>query len=117
MRRPPNLFLLFTLLGVILAPVHATAQDPARPDPGLLVERVVAMVGDSVITLTELQEYLLMLRAQGELPTDPAAMAAVEEDALKSLVEQLLIIQAAAQDSTMIPDDACLLYTSPSPRD
>ena len=106
MRRPPNSLLLFALIGVVLAPVGATAQDPVRPDRGNLVERVVAVVGDSIITLTELQEYLLMLRTQGELPTDPAAMAAVEEDALMSLVEQLLIIQAASQDSTMIPDDA-----------
>ena len=47
-----------------------------------------------------------MLRAQGELPTDPAMMAAVEEDALNSLIEQLLIIQAAGQDSTLIPENA-----------
>ena len=106
MRRPPNSLLLFALIGIVLAPVGATAQDPVRPDRGNLVERVVAVVGDSIITLTELQEYLLMLRTQGELPTDPAAMATVEEDALMSLVEQLLIIQAASQDSTMIPDDA-----------
>jgi peptidyl-prolyl cis-trans isomerase SurA len=106
MQRPPNPLFLFTLLGVVLTPVRATAQDPDRSEPDILVERVVAMVGDSIITLTELQEYLLMLRAQGELPTDPAAMAEVEENALKSLVEQLLIIQAAAQDSTLIPDDA-----------
>ena len=106
MRRPPNPLFLFALIGVVLAPLRATAQDPARPDRGTMVERVVAVVGDSIITLTELQEYLLMLRATGEMPTDPALMAQVEEDALKSLVEQLLIIQAAAQDSTMIPDDA-----------
>ena len=106
MRRPPNSLLLFALIGIVMAPVGATAQDPVRPDRGNLVERVVAVVGDSIITLTELQEYLLMLRTQGELPTDPAAMATVEEDALMSLVEQLLIIQAASQDSTMIPDDA-----------
>jgi len=107
MRRLPNPLFLFALIGVVLAPVRGTAQDPDRPNRGDMVERVVAVVGDSIITLTELQEYLLMLRAQGELPTtDPAAMARVEEDALMTLVEQLLIIQAAAQDSTMIPDDA-----------
>jgi len=106
MRRPPNLLFLFALIGVFLAPARTNAQEPSRPDRGNVVERVVAMVGDSIITLTELQEYLLMLRAQGEMPTDPALMAEVEEDALKSLVEQLLIIQVASQDSTLIPDDA-----------
>ena len=106
MRRPPISLFLFVLAGLALAPDRAAAQNPTQTDRGTVVERVIAVVGDSIITLTELQEYLLMLRAQGELPTDPAAMAAVEEDALSSLVEQLLIIQAAAEDSTLIPEDA-----------
>ena len=107
MRRTPIPFLLIALIGVALTPNRAAAQDPpAQQDRGAVVERVVAVVGDSIITLTELQEYLVMLRAQGELPTDPAMMAAVEEDALNSLIEQLLIIQAAGQDSTLIPEDA-----------
>lgn len=90
-----------------IAPLTAgsvTAQVLVRTDNGGVIERVVAVVGDSIVTLTELQEYVLTLRAQGQLPNDPAAMAQIEEDALQSLVDQLVILQAAGQDSTYIPD-------------
>ncbi len=82
----------------------AAAQVLVRTDNGAVIERVVAVVGDSIVTLTELQEYVLTLRAQGQLPNDPAAVAEIEEDALESLVDQLVILQAAGQDSTYIPD-------------
>ena len=106
MRRFPYFLFPFVLTGVVLSPVRATAQEPSRPEPGAVVERVVAVVGDSAVTLTELQEYLLVMRAQSDLPTDPAQMAEIEEEALGSLVDQLIVVQAAAQDSTLLPDDA-----------
>ena len=87
------------------APRPAAAQGLVRTDPGQMVERVAAVAGDSVITLTELQEYLLTLRAQGALPTDPATRTEVEAQALESLVDQMLILQEAGQDSTLLPAD------------
>ena len=99
--------LLAVLTTLVIAPMSSgtiAAQVLTRTDNGDVIERVVAVVGDSVITLTELQEHILTLRAQGQLPNDPAAMAEIEEDALQSLVDQLVILQAAGQDSTYIPD-------------
>ena len=96
---------LFIAVSAILFPPRAAGQGLVRTENGELVERVVAVVGDSVVTLTELQEYLLTLRAQGQLPDDPAGMAVAEDEALAAIVDQLLIIQAAARDSTLIPED------------
>jgi peptidyl-prolyl cis-trans isomerase SurA len=88
------------------SPRPVLAQGLVRTDPGETIERVVAVAGDSVITLTELQEYILTLRAQGQLPNDPAQRTAIEEQALESLVDQMLILQEAGQDSTLLPEDA-----------
>lgn len=99
--------LLAAFVTLAITPLTAgtvTAQVLVRTDNGAVIERVVAVVGDSIVTLTELQEYVLTLRAQGQLPNDPAAVAQIEEDALQSLVDQLVILQAAGQDSTYIPD-------------
>jgi peptidyl-prolyl cis-trans isomerase SurA len=103
-----RLFLTSVLVLAALAatPHRVAAQGLVRTDPGQMIERVAAVAGDSIITLTELQEYVLTLRAQGQLPTDPSQRAEVEEQALESLVDQMLILQAAGQDSTLLPDDA-----------
>ena len=105
MRRLPILPVLAVLAGSVAHSPGLAAQGLMRTDPGEIVERVIAIVGDSVVTLTELQEYLAVLKAQGQLPNDPAVMAEVEEEALQTLVDQLLILQAAGRDSALIPED------------
>ncbi len=89
------------------APLGAQALPASTSGPDSdVVERVVAVVGDSVVTLTQLQEYLIMMQASGQqIPEDPKAKAAVESQALEALVDQQLILQAAGQDSTLTPDD------------
>ena len=105
MRRIPIL-LPIALLSAALVPAPAAAQElTQRTEPGPVVERIIAVVGDSTVTLTELQEYLLMLETQGELPTDPAEMARIREEAIESLIDQLMVVQAAAMDSTFIPGE------------
>jgi peptidyl-prolyl cis-trans isomerase SurA len=104
MRRHLLLTIALATLAVA-SPRAALAQGLVRTDPGETIERVVAVAGDSVITLTELQEYILTLRAQGQLPNDPAQRAEIEEQALEALVDQMLILQEAAADSTLIPDE------------
>ena len=97
---------LLVLAAVAVSPRALAAQGLVRTDPGEMIERVAAIAGDSVITLTELQEYVLTLRAQGQLPTDPSLRAEIEEESLEALVDQMLIVQEAARDSTLLPDDA-----------
>ncbi len=105
MLRFRHLLSVLLLGGVLLAPAGVAGQDTPAPRADL-VERIVAVVGDSVVTLTELQEYLAVLEAQGEkLPTDPTAVARIQEQALDRLVEQLLVLQAAARDTLVVPDD------------
>src|SRR5688500_12032179 len=94
---------MLVLAAVAVTPRGLAAQGLVRTDAGETIERIAAIAGDSVITLTEVQEYVLTLGAQGQLPTDPSLRAEVEEQALESLVDQMLIIQDAAKDSTLLP--------------
>jgi peptidyl-prolyl cis-trans isomerase SurA len=84
---------LFTL---VAAAVPVRAQTPAPAD---LVDRVVAVVGDSMVLQTEIDEELLRLQAMGQLPQDPMAVERIRRELLQAKVDQLLLLQAAIRDS------------------
>ncbi len=84
-------------------PMAAAAQDP-QPD---MVDRVVAVVGDSAILASQVEEQIERRRAFGEpVPTDPEALAQLRRQELESLVNELVMIQAAQRDSIAVaPSD------------
>jgi peptidyl-prolyl cis-trans isomerase SurA len=64
------------------------------------VERVVAVVGDSAIFYTDVLEFILSLEASGQpIPEEAAARRSFERDALTTLVNESLVLQAASKDS------------------
>ena len=78
----------------------ASAQNP----PGLtdIVEQVAAVVGDSVILMTEIDTYLLRLEAQGwTRPQTTSELMAFKADVLDLLINEQLVIQDAGRDSTL----------------
>jgi peptidyl-prolyl cis-trans isomerase SurA len=103
------LLLLFAAPAAGQTPAPAAGQPPvaappagqtpvAAPDTSTLVDRVVAVVGDSIILLTELQQEFAI--ASADNPT------ATQEAVLDEIINLMLVVQAAAQDSTIIPSDA-----------
>jgi len=97
------LSLAFWLCGAV-----STAQ-PLGAQEESLVDRIAAVVGDSVITLTQVQERIFQLSSQGiEVPTDPAARARLQRDVLDQIIGEQLIVQAAARDSTISVDESDL---------
>jgi peptidyl-prolyl cis-trans isomerase SurA len=104
--RPHLLKLRIAVLGLILAggwllPRQAGAQNRA------LVDRVAAEVGDSVILLSQIEERIFQLRAQGaEVPPEGSeARAQLQRDVLDQMIGEQLIVQAAARDTTISVDD------------
>ena len=90
------------LIGVALASTARPAfgQNP----PGLtdVVEQVAAVVGDSVILMTEIDSYLLRLASQGwTRPETTAELMAFKADVLDLLINEQLVIQDAGRDSTL----------------
>lgn len=93
----------------LLLPLTGLAQQPVQLAPGEeVVDRVVAVVGDSIILRTEIQTYLLQLQAQGMAvpPEGSDERADWEKEALEDLVNQLLLVQAAGRDTLVtVPED------------
>jgi peptidyl-prolyl cis-trans isomerase SurA len=82
------------------------AQEPVVT-AGSLVDRVVAVVGDSAIFYSQVREDVRRNEASGvPIPTDTEALRAFEREILDDLVARNLILQAAANDTLVaIPDD------------
>ncbi len=113
--RLTSLFFALTIAAVLL-PVPAMAQDLQTPafdtsEPGEeIVDRVAAVVGDSVVLYSEVLELLQQRRAQFEaqgqpFPTDPAALQSLERELLDEIVDNQLLVQAAARDTMVVVTD------------
>lgn len=106
-RRPEARSIAFPIAALALAWTSLLLPWPASGQEGSLVDRIAAVVGDSVITLTQIQERIFQLQYQGvELPTDPSGMARLQRDVLDQMVGEQLIVQAALQDSTITVDES-----------
>lgn len=87
-------------LGNALCPPAAPGQE------GSMVDRIAAVVGDSVITLTQIEERIFQLEYQGaEIPTEPSARGQLQRDVLDQMIGEQLIVQAAIKDSTIVVDE------------
>lgn len=91
-----------------LLPLFLAAPLGAQGGPGMsgnqdtpqVVERVVAVVGDSAIFYTDVLEHVLSLQAAGQpVPDEGEARRQFERESLDALVRESLMIQAASKDS------------------
>jgi peptidyl-prolyl cis-trans isomerase SurA len=89
-------------LAFLSAPLNAQVTQPDED----VVDRVVAIVGDSVILLTQVQEEIERMRLQGaNIPTDPGGMARLQSEVLDTWVNRVLVLQAAARDTLIEVDE------------
>jgi len=89
-------------LAFLAAPALLPAQD--RPQP---IDRIVAVVGDRPILLSEVEEELLLLQSQGQqLPTDSTGRNTVRRQVLERMVDEEVLYQKARQDTTINVTDA-----------
>jgi len=94
--------LFLVLMG--LAPTGASAQIPIGTD---VVDRLVAIVGDSFVVQTQVQEEIQRMQLGGApvpLPNDPEYDALFSQ-VVEQFVDRLLILQAAARDSLLTVDE------------
>lgn len=82
------------------------AQTPAPT--AQVVDRVVAVVGDSVVLKTDLDEEVFRIVASrgGEFPEDPVVVERLYSQALESKIDELVLLQAAARDSIAVEQAA-----------
>lgn len=78
------------------------AQEPQEPEPEL-VDQIVAVVGDSIILVSELEEQVARRATTAPLPTDPEALEALKRQELQAMINELVLLQAAEADSLIVP--------------
>lgn len=89
------------LLAALLAGSAAAAQ-PARPPADSVVDRIVAVVGAKAILKSNIEERILLEHPQGKnLPTTPEGMQQLREELLQVLIDEELLVQEAAKDTTI----------------
>jgi peptidyl-prolyl cis-trans isomerase SurA len=88
---------------LVLVP-PATAQEDASYT---VIDRIAAVVGDSVIPVSRIEEELNVYRQQGgELPPDSAGRMVLRSDILERLINQTLLLQAALRDTLIVVSEA-----------
>jgi peptidyl-prolyl cis-trans isomerase SurA len=99
--------LLVICLAVLALGFAGSASAQISPIPGedpTLADRVAAVVGDSIILVSDLQRELLRMEVSNEpVPTDPDERREVMREVLDRLIDLQLILQAAARDTTLLP--------------
>ena len=90
------------LLGALLFLIPSPVDGQQTPQTINIVERVVAVVGDSMISMTQLDESLLAMEARGwTRPTGAVELLEARLELLGQLINQQLIIQEAAKDTLL----------------
>jgi peptidyl-prolyl cis-trans isomerase SurA len=93
-------------LAVVAAPALLRAQQRPAPPPQP-IDRIVAVVGDRPILLSEVDEQLLLAQSQGQrIPTDSAAHDALRRQTLQQMVDDEVLYQTARLDTTISVTDA-----------
>ena len=89
-------------LALAAAPAPLCAQQPPE-----IIDRIVAVVGDRPILLSEVDEELLLAQSQGQtLPTDSAARNALRRQVLERMIDEEVLYQQARLDTTIVVSDA-----------
>ena len=92
-------------IAVLLAAGMLTTRASAQEDTGA-VDHIVAIVGNSVILFSQVQEEILAQRMQGiELPTSEEGIKEMQERVLAELIDGELILQEALGDTAVTVTD------------
>ena len=86
------------LIGSLLGATQLGAQEVVAVPR----DRIVAIVGDTPIALSMLQQReQTWITQNGQLPTDPDELAGLRRELLRGLIDEELLVQAAGRDTTV----------------
>jgi peptidyl-prolyl cis-trans isomerase SurA len=94
----------FSLPAESLPAPHPDSQPAAAVagDSTLIVDRVVAVVGNTPILASQVDEEIFSRQSQGlKLPDNPEALAALRRDVIQGIVESELLVQQAERDTSV----------------
>jgi peptidyl-prolyl cis-trans isomerase SurA len=87
----------------VAAPAPGPSRAAAVPaDSVIVVDRVVAVVGNRPVLASQVDEELFSRQAQGaDLPTAPEQLDSVRREVVSSIVDEELLVQQAARDTAI----------------
>ncbi|MBA3495669.1 MAG: peptidylprolyl isomerase [Gemmatimonadales bacterium] len=109
--RSPAGFALFALLGPpsdqSLAAQDSIAAMPARmSDTAVVVDRVLAVVGNRPVLASQVDEEIFSRQSQGQtVPSDADSLASIRKQIVASIVDEELLVQQAQQDTSITITD------------
>lgn len=98
---------ILTIASFPVAAAFALAPPALAQGPGTeMVDRVVAVVGDSVVLESDVLLEVERLRASGQtIPESGQALEDLKREQLEVMVNELVMIQAAGRDSIVVFDE------------
>jgi peptidyl-prolyl cis-trans isomerase SurA len=85
----------------LTAPAAAGAPQAAS-DTTLVVDRVVAVVGNTPILASQVDEEIFSRQAQGlQVPQTPEGLAALRREVIQGIIESELLVQQAERDTAV----------------
>jgi len=80
----------------------APSAHAAMPDSAIVVDRVLAVVGNRPILASQVDEELFSRQGQGQqLPEDPDSLEALRKQVVSSIVDEELLVQQAQRDTSI----------------
>jgi peptidyl-prolyl cis-trans isomerase SurA len=100
--RGPRVLLLLAL-GWPAAGATLAAQDTAgTPDSAVVVDRVLAVVGNRPVLASQVDEEVFSRQSQGaHLPSDPDSLNALRKQVVGSIIDEELLVQQAQRDTSI----------------
>jgi peptidyl-prolyl cis-trans isomerase SurA len=84
------------------AAAAAAPAPPPMPDSAVVVDRVVAVVGNQPVLASQVDEEVFSRQSQGQhLPTDPDSLTAIRKQVVTSIVDEELLVQQAQRDTSI----------------
>ena len=88
--------------GAVSAAAAAAPAPPPMPDSAVVVDRVVAVVGNQPVLASQVDEEVFSRQSQGQqLPTDPDSLTAIRKQVVTSIVDEELLVQQAQRDTSI----------------
>jgi peptidyl-prolyl cis-trans isomerase SurA len=86
--------------GQAATPDSTTAAP--RSDSTIVIDKVVAVVGNRPVLASQVDEEIFSRQSQGsQLPTDPDSIAAIRKQVVQSIVDEELLVQQAQRDTSI----------------
>lgn len=86
----------------MVAAPPARAQEHSAHDSGFtMVDRIIAIVGKTPITLSRLEEEWNLLKAGGNVPKDSAGIQQAKRQLLDQIIKEELMVQQAQRDTNV----------------